>query len=201
MALQQTDRTRLRRKPDRGSYDRDVANAILDEALICHVGFAVDGHTTVIPTTYARVEDSLYLHGAAGNHALRTLAGGVDCCVTVTLLDGLVLAKSAFHHSMNYRSVVLFGRAGPIDDLDEKRRALDAFIEHMQPGRSTETRAPTDKELRATLVVRLPVDEASVKVRSGGPIDDPDDLELPHWTGVIPISLVRSAAVAARFLT
>ena len=193
MALQQTDRTTLRRKSDRGSYDRELAYAILDEALVCHVGFAVEGRTTVLPTTYARVEDSLYLHGAAGNHALRVLAGGVECCVTVTLLDGLVLAKSAFHHSMNYRSVVLFGLAEPVEEGDEKRRALEAIVEHMQPGRCAESRPPTDREVRATLVVRLAIDEASVKVRSGGPIDDPEDLELPYWTGVVPISLVRGA--------
>jgi uncharacterized protein len=197
MALQQTDRTTLRRKADRGSYDRDLANAILDEGLVCHVGFAVDGRTTVIPTAYGRVEDSLYLHGAAGNHALRTLAGGADCCVTVTLLDGLVLAKSAFHHSMNYRSVVLFGRAEPVTDSDEKRVALAAIVDHMQRGRSAETRGPNDKELRATLVVRLPIDEGSVKVRSGGPVDEPEDLELPYWTGVVPVTAVRGAPIPA----
>lgn len=199
--LTQTERTTMRRRAERGSYDRELAYSILDEALVCHVGFAIDGRTTVIPTTYARVEDSLYLHGAAGNHALRALAAGVECCVTVTLLDGLVLAKSAFHHSMNYRSIVVFGWAEPVDDADQKRLALEAIVEHMQPGRSVECRPPTDNEVRATLVVRLPIEEASVKVRSGGPIDDEEDLDLPHWAGVVPISLVRAAPVAASSVT
>ncbi len=189
--LRRTDRSQLRRKAGRGSYDWDVVAAILDEALICHVGFAVDGRTWVIPTAYSRIGHDLYLHGAAANFALRTLTAGVDACVTVTLLDGLVLARSAFHHSMNYRSVVLFGRAEAVVDDDEKRRALLAIVDHMVSGRSRATRPPTAKELRATLVARLPIDEGSAKVRSGGPIDDPADVELPHWAGVIPVELVR----------
>ena len=189
--LEQTPRTRLRRKADRGRHDRPTVEAILDEALICHVGFAVDGRPWVVPTAYARIDDQLYLHGATGNFALRTLASGVDVCVTVTLLDGLVLARSAFHHSMNYRSVMLFGRAEPVTDVDEKERALLAIVEHMEPGRSDDTRPPTAEELRATLVVRVPINEGSAKVRTGPPIDDPDDLALDHWAGVIPLALVR----------
>ena len=189
--LEQTPRSRLRRKADRGRHDRPTVEAILDEALICHVGFAVDGRPWVVPTAYARIGDQLYLHGATGNFALRTLASGVEVCVTVTLLDGLVLARSAFHHSMNYRSVMLFGRAEPVTDDDEKERALLAIVEHMEPGRTSDTRPPTAEELRATLVVRLPIHEGSAKVRTGPPIDDPADLALDHWAGVIPLSLVR----------
>ena len=160
---------------------------------MCHVGFAVDGRAWVMPTTYARVGDAVYLHGAAGNFALRTLAGGAEVCVTVTLLDGLVFAKSAFHHSMNYRSVMLFGQATAVTDPAEKTTALLAIVDHMQAGRSAETRSPTASELRATLVVRLVIDEGSAKVRTGGPIDDPEDSELPYWAGVVPITLVRGA--------
>jgi nitroimidazol reductase NimA-like FMN-containing flavoprotein (pyridoxamine 5'-phosphate oxidase superfamily) len=189
--LLRTDRSRARRLADRARYDREAVDAILDEALVCHVGFAVDGRAWVMPTTYARVGDSVYLHGAAGNFALRTLAGGVEVCVTVTLLDGLVFAKSAFHHSMNYRSVMLFGQATAVTDPAEKTTALLAIVDHMQAGRSAETRRPTDSELRATLVVRLVIDEGSAKVRTGGPIDDPEDNELPYWAGVVPIALVR----------
>lgn len=192
LPLRRTDRSRVRRLADRGTYDGDLVAAVLDEALLCHVGFAVDGRTWVFPTTFARVGDHLYLHGAAGNFGLRALsAGGVEACVTVTLLDGLVLARSAFHHSMNYRSVMLFGSAVAVDDPEEKLAALVAIVDHMEPGRSTATRPPTPEELRATLVVRFPIDEGSAKVRSGGPIDDPDDLSLPHWAGVIPLALVR----------
>jgi nitroimidazol reductase NimA-like FMN-containing flavoprotein (pyridoxamine 5'-phosphate oxidase superfamily) len=189
--LLRTDRSRARRLADRARYDREAVDAILDEALVCHVGFAVDGRAWVMPTTYARVGDSVYLHGAAGNFALRTLAGGVEVCVTVTLLDGLVFAKSAFHHSMNYRSVMLFGQATAVTEPAEKTTALLAIVDHMQAGRSAETRRPTDSELRATLVVRLVIDEGSAKVRTGGPIDDPEDNELPYWAGVVPIALVR----------
>jgi nitroimidazol reductase NimA-like FMN-containing flavoprotein (pyridoxamine 5'-phosphate oxidase superfamily) len=189
--LRQSDRSKVRRMADRARYDWETATAILDEGLICHVGFAVDGKTWVVPTTYARVDDHLYLHGANGNHALRTLAAGTDACVTVTLLDGLVLARSAFHHSMNYRSIVLFGRAEPVTDPGEKLAAVTAIVEHMVEGRSDDTRAPTPEELRATLVVRFPIDEGSAKVRTGGPIDDEEDYALAHWAGVIPVRLVR----------
>ena len=189
--LRQTPRTRLRRKADRGRHDWDTMAAILDEALVCHVGFEVEGRPWVVPTAHVRVDDNLYLHGATGNFALRTLAAGGEVCVTVTLLDGLVLARSAFHHSLNYRSVMLFGVAEPVTDVDEKRAALLALVDHIEPGRSGASRPPTDEELRATLLVRLAIDEGSAKVRTGPPIDDPDDLALPHWAGVVPLALVR----------
>ena len=194
--LTTTDRTRVRRKSDRGRYDWETIASILDEALLAHVGFAVDGKPWVMPMTFCRIDDQLYVHGAAGNAALRALADGAEACVTVTLLDGLVLARSAFHHSMNYRSVMVFGRAEAVTDEDEKRRALLATLEHLQPGRSEETRPPTASELRATLVVRLPIAEASAKVRTGGPIDDDEDYALAYWAGVVPISLVRGEPVA-----
>ncbi len=185
-----TARTTFRRLPARGSYDRDAAYAILDEALVCHVGFVADGHPMVIPTTYGRDRDRLLIHGSAAGRLLRTLVSGIDVCVTVTLLDGLVLARSTFHHSMNYRSVVILGRAERVDGLDDKRAALDRIVEHIVPGRTAEARPPTDKELRATLVLALPMDEASVKVRTGGPVDDDEDMVLPVWAGVIPLTLV-----------
>ena len=192
-----TDRTRVRRKAERGRYDAATIRSILDEALVCHVGFAVDGRPWVVPTAFVVVDDHLYLHGAAGNFALRSLAAGTsDACVTVTLLDGLVLARSAFHHSMNYRSVVVFGRAEAVTDPDVKRRVLAALVDHMVPGRSADTRPPTDAELRSTLVVRVPLDEASAKVRTGPPIDDDRDLDLPHWAGEVPLSLVRREPLA-----
>lgn len=187
-SLAQTLRTTLRRKKERGSHDRALADSILDEALVCHVGFEVDGAPYVIPMTYARVDDVLYIHGASGNHMLRHLAGETQLCVTVTLLDGLVLARSAFHHSMNYRSVMLFGTGTAVQDNEEKRRASAALLEHLVPGRSSDARPPTDEELRSTLIVRLPVDEGSVKVRTGGPIDDDDDMSMRVWAGHIPLS-------------
>jgi len=188
--MERTDRTRLRRKADRGHHDRVTVDAILDAGLFCHVGFAVDGHPWVFPTAYARIDDHLYLHGAAANFALRTLASGAEACVTVTIADGLVLARSAFHHSVNYRSVMVFARGEAVDDPSEKRRGLMAIVEHLVPGRSVDTRAPTDAELRATLVVRLPIVEASAKIRTGGPLDDPEDLELAHWAGELPLQVV-----------
>ncbi|HEX6312086.1 MAG TPA: pyridoxamine 5'-phosphate oxidase family protein [Acidimicrobiia bacterium] len=190
-----TDRTQLRRRADRGSYDRVVIDAVLDEALVGHVGFAIDGCPAVIPMIHARVGDHLYLHGAAGNHTLRSLASGMEACVTVTLVDGLVLARSAFHHSLNYRSVVVFATAERVDDPEEKRRAVAAVVEHVAPGRSGDCRPPTPEELRATLVVRLPLTEVSAKVRTGPPVDDPDDLGLPHWAGEIPLVLTPSRPV------
>jgi len=186
-----SERTRLRRKSERGRYDRDTIAEILDEALICHVGFAVDGRPWVLPTAFARVDDHVYIHGAVGNFALRTLVGGIEACATFTLLDGLVLARSAFHHSMNYRSVMLFGRATAITDHDEKQAALLAIVDHMVSGRSTSTRLPTPEELRSTLVLRFPIEEASAKVRTGGPIDEAADYELAYWAGVIPLTIER----------
>jgi nitroimidazol reductase NimA-like FMN-containing flavoprotein (pyridoxamine 5'-phosphate oxidase superfamily) len=143
-----------------------------------------------MPTTYARVDDRLYVHGAAANFALKTLAGGVEACVTVTLLDGLVLARSAFHHSMNYRSVMLFGQAERVDDPQEQYDSMVAIVEHLVPGRSNDTRLPTPAELRKTLIVRLALDECSAKVRTGGPLDDEEDMDLGHWAGVLPLSIV-----------
>jgi nitroimidazol reductase NimA-like FMN-containing flavoprotein (pyridoxamine 5'-phosphate oxidase superfamily) len=191
-----TDRTRVRRKAERGRYDRATVDAILDEALLCHVGFAVDGHPWVLPTAFARIDDHVYLHGATGNFALRALADGVEACVTVTLIDGLVLSRSAFHHSMNYRSVMIFGTAEAVRDETHKRKAVMAILEHLIPGRSSGTREPTPQELRSTLVVRLPVDEVSAKVRTGPPIEEPDDLSLEHWAGELPLALTPGAPIA-----
>jgi len=193
--LRETSRTKRRRRADRGSFDRVLAHAILDEALVAHVGFVVDGRPAVLPMTYGRVDDTLYLHGAVGNGMLRA-ASGADVCVTVTLLDGLVLARAAMHHSMNYRCVVLYGRAERVDGEAEKRRAFDAVVEHSVAGRSAVARPANDLELRKTLVLRLPIDEASVKVRAGGPVDDPEDLGLPVWAGVVPVRLERGEPVA-----
>ncbi len=188
MQIIPTDRTKVRRLPKRAIYDREVVEAIVDEALSCHVGFAIEGRPWVIPTIHARVDDRLYVHGAVANHMLRSLAGGVEACVTITLVDGLVLARSQFHHSMNYRSVMIFGTATPVEDADEKRAALHALVEHVVRGRTADARPPNDSELRATTVLRLPIDEASAKVRTGGPVDDEDDLALPVWAGVLPLT-------------
>jgi nitroimidazol reductase NimA-like FMN-containing flavoprotein (pyridoxamine 5'-phosphate oxidase superfamily) len=191
----QTPRTTLRRLPARGAYDRDTINAILDEAYICHVGFIADGQPFVIPTIHARVGDTLYLHGSAASRMLRSLRNGIDACVTVTLLDGLVLARSAFHHSMNYRSVVVLGKAGEITDRDEKLRALDAIVDHVVLGRSKIARAPNESEIRQTMVLSLPLTEASAKIRTGPPIDDEEDYALDIWAGVIPISLTKGEPI------
>ena len=191
-----TDRTKVRRLADRARYDWDTIHSILDEGLVCHLGFAVDGRPWVMPTTYARVDDRLYVHGAAANFALKTLASGVDACVTVTLLDGLVLARSAFHHSMNYRSVMVFGRAERVVDDQEQYDSMIAIVEHLVPGRSHDTRLPSPGELRKTLIVRLSLAECSAKVRTGGPIDDEDDMALGHWAGVLPLAIVPGAPVA-----
>jgi nitroimidazol reductase NimA-like FMN-containing flavoprotein (pyridoxamine 5'-phosphate oxidase superfamily) len=188
-------RSTLRRKAERGSHDRTVIDAILDEGLVCHVGFTDAASTFVVPTTYARVDDVLYLHGAAGNHMLKTLAAGTEACVTVTLLDGLVFSRSAFHHSMNYRSVMLFGRASRVDEEEEKRSAVLAIVEHMAPRRSQDARPPTTSELRAVQVVRFPIDEGGAKLRVGGPIEEPEDLALPVWAGELPLELVPGAPV------
>src|SRR6266511_2377218 len=195
IVLEQTDRTRIHRLPERGNYDRPTIDAILDEALICHVGFVVEGRPVVIPTIHARVGDHLYFHGSPAAGMLRTLRGGVDACVTVTLLDGLVLARSAFHHSMNYRSVVVFGKAREVAERAEKLRALERLVEHIAPGRSAEVRGPSESELRQTLVLALPLHEASAKIRTGPPIDDVDDYKLPVWAGVVPLRMVRGEAI------
>jgi len=187
--LSATERTTVRRRAERGSFDRVGAYAILDEAYVAHVGFVVDGAPRVLPMTFGRVDDVLYLHGAVGNAMLRA-STGAEVCVTVTLLDGLVLARAAMHHSMNYRCVVLYGVAETVDDEAEKRRAFHAVVEHARVGRAAEARPANDAELRATRVLRFPIDEGSVKVRTGGPIDDADDLDFPVWAGVIPLALV-----------
>jgi nitroimidazol reductase NimA-like FMN-containing flavoprotein (pyridoxamine 5'-phosphate oxidase superfamily) len=193
--LRATGRSTVRRHAERGLHDRAVVDAVLDEALVCHVGFTVDGAPYVLPTAFARVDDHLYLHGATGSFVLRALCAGAEACVTVTLLDGLVLARSAFHHSMNYRSVVLFGRAERVEDDEEKAAALLAIVEHLAPGRSAASRPPSPAELRSTLVARFPIEEGSAKVRTGGPVDDPADLALGHWAGVIPLRLVQGEPV------
>jgi nitroimidazol reductase NimA-like FMN-containing flavoprotein (pyridoxamine 5'-phosphate oxidase superfamily) len=189
-----TDRTRVRRHPERGVYDREPIDAILDEALICHVGFVVDGQPFVIPTIHARSGDVLYLHGSPGSRMLRTLRDGVDVCVTVTLLDGIVLARSVYNHSMNYRSAVVLGRAREVVDADEKLAALETIVEHMVPGRWSDARQPNQGELDGTTVLALSLDEASAKVRTGAPSDFDDDLDLPVWAGVIPLHLVARTA-------
>ena len=190
-----TGRTTLKRLPKRGEFERDAIFAILDEAFICHVGFIVDGKPVVIPTSYVRVADDVYIHGSAASRMLRSLEEGIDVCVTVTLIDGLVLARSAFHHSINYRSVVIFGKANAVDELEEKLRALHAFTEHVVPGRWADVRPPDENELRATLVLRLRLAEVSAKVRTGPPIDDDEDYNLAVWAGVLPLRLIADAPV------
>ncbi len=187
--LRATTRTRLKRLPGRGSRERETINRILDEGLVCHVGFAVEDLPYVIPMAYARAGDRLILHGSVASRLLRHLGGGRDACVTVTLLDGVVLARSAFHHSLNYRSVVVFGKAIPITDPEKKKRALEALVEHLVPGRTADARGPNETELAATAVLELPIDEGSAKIRTGPPVDEEPDLQLPIWAGVIPLEL------------
>jgi len=178
----------VKREPQRARYDRETIEAILDEALVCHLGFEVDGQPYVIPTLHARVGDRLYVHGSAASRLLRHLAGGARVCVTVTLVDGLVLARSVFNHSVNYRSAVVFGTATLVEDA-EKREALRALTEQLAPGRWDEARQPTEQELKATWILSLPIDEASAKVRTGPEEDEPEDLDLPVWAGVVPVHL------------
>jgi nitroimidazol reductase NimA-like FMN-containing flavoprotein (pyridoxamine 5'-phosphate oxidase superfamily) len=189
MTLLQTERTKLKRLPKRGHFDRETVYGILDEGFICHVGFAPQGQPFVIPTGYARVDDKLYVHGSQASRMLRTLSGGIDACVTVTIVDGLVLARSAFHHSMNYRSVVIFGRARIVEDREEKMAALVALSEHIVRGRWADVREPNEEEFIKTTVLELPLVEASAKIRTGPPLDDEEDYALPIWAGVIPLSL------------
>jgi hypothetical protein len=192
-ALSVTDRTRLRRLPKRGVFDRDAIYRILDEGFVCHVGFVVDGQPYAIPTGYARVGDSVYLHGSAASRMLRSLSAGISVCVTVTLVDGLVLARSAFHHSVNYRSVMILGRARLITDPTEKTAALRAFTNHIVRDRWDELRPVTTQELAGTSVLVLPIEEASAKVRTGPPVDDEEDLTWPAWAGVVPLALAVGA--------
>lgn len=181
-----TPRTKLGRKPTRGVFDRDAVYRILDEGFLCHVAFVVDGQPYAIPTAYARVGDDVYVHGSSASRMLRTLAEGVDLCLTVTLLDGLVLARSAFNHSMNYRSVVILGRATLVSDAAEKLAALEAITNHIVPDRWDRLRPPTDQEVKATTVLVLPIVEASAKMRTGPPLD-PEDAAWPVWAGVVPV--------------
>jgi len=181
-----TKRNRVRLLPDRGRYDRDVVHAIIDEALLCHVGFVDDGQPVVIPTLHARKDDLLYLHGSRGNAMLKHLQAGHPVCVTITHLDGIVFARSAFHHSVNYRSVVLFGHGRLIEDAAEKMTALALLTEHVARGRWDDTRVPNEKELKLTSVVEFRIESASAKVRTGPPKDDEDDYALRHWAGVLP---------------
>jgi nitroimidazol reductase NimA-like FMN-containing flavoprotein (pyridoxamine 5'-phosphate oxidase superfamily) len=192
-----TDRTRVRRLPDRGHYDRETIYAILDEALVCHVGFVEGSRPFVIPTLHARVDDALFLHGAPASRLLRHIAAGGEVSVAATIVDGLVLAKSVFHHSVNYRSVVLFGHGEPVAGDAAKLAALAAFTEKIAPGRWAAARQPSPAELNATAVIRIAIEEASAKIRAGGPKDDPEDLALDVWAGVIPLTLVRGAPLAA----
>jgi hypothetical protein len=184
-----TERTQVRRLPARGAYDSETVFKILDEGVVCHVGFVVDGQPYVIPTGYARAGDTLYVHGAPASRMLRTLAGGVNVCVTVTLVDGLVLARSAFHHSMNYRSVVILGHAKVLEGREEKLRALEVLTEHVIHGRWKDVRHPSESELKATVVLALPLAEVSAKVRTGPPKDDEEDYQLPIWAGVLPLPM------------
>ncbi len=190
-----TPRTRVRRLAERARYDAPTVHAILDEGFICHVGLCTDSGPVVLPTAYARVGSTLLLHGAPANAVLSAGSSGAELCVTVTLVDGLVLARSAFHHSINYRSVVVFGIATEVRDRTEKERALEAIVEHLVPGRGVDARPPDDRELKKTQVLSLPLHESSAKVRTGGPNDDADDLALPIWAGQIPLRLERGDPV------
>jgi uncharacterized protein len=194
--LAQTERSRLRRKRARGSFDRAAAEAVLDEALVAHVATVTTRGPLVLPMAHVRIADRLYVHGSPANHLLRALAAGAPACVTVTILDGLVLARSAFHHSMDYRSVVLFGTMEEVTDRAERAAASAALVEHLVPGRSAEARMPTDDELDATLFLRLPIVEGSLKARAGGPVDDDADMTWPVWAGHVPMRTVFDEPVA-----
>jgi uncharacterized protein len=191
-----TERTQVKRLPNRAAYDSETVFKILDEAFLCHVGFVVEGQPFVIPTGFARVGEMLYIHGSAASRMLQTLSEGVQVCVTVTLVDGLVLARSAFHHSMNYRSVVILGRATLVDRREEKMAALEAFTEHIVRGRWKDVRLPSEAELKATTVLALPLAEVSAKIRTGPPKDDEEDYSLPIWAGVVPLKLVPDTPIA-----
>jgi uncharacterized protein len=193
---QVTQRNRVKRLPQRADYELETIYKILDEGLICYVGFVVDNQPFVIPTAYGRIGDKLYIHGSPASRMLRSLSGAIEVCVTVTLLDGLVLARSAFHHSMNYRSVVIFGKAEIVGAESEKLEALQAFTEHVIPGRWEKVRQPSPRELDGTSVLLLPITEASAKIRTGSPKDDEADYDLPVWAGVLPLQLVAGNPIA-----
>ena len=190
-----TTRTRVVREPHRAVYDRETVYRILDEGFLCHVGFSVDGQPFVIPTSYGRKDANLYIHGSAASRMLRQMKEGVSVCVTVTLLDGLVLARSVFNHSMNYRSVVVLGKATLVDDSAEKLAALRVLSEHILPGRWDDSRQPNDRELKQTSVLRVPIEEFSAKVRIGPPIDDEEDYSFATWAGVIPLEMMAGAPI------
>jgi uncharacterized protein len=190
-----TERTRVVREPHRGAYDRETIYKILDEGFVCHVGFAAAEQPFVIPTLYARVGDAIYFHGSAASRMLRGAASGVAVCLTVTLTDGFVLARSVFNHSMNYRSVVALGKATLVDAPAEKLKALHAFTEKILPGRWEDARQPNDKELKATSILKLPLTEVSAKIRSGPVQDDEEDYALPVWAGIVPLHLQAEAPV------
>ena len=194
--LPRTPRTTLKRLPKRGSHERETINQILDAGFICHVGFVIEGQPFVIPTGYARVGDRLIIHGSQASRMLRALKTGIDACVNVTLIDGLVLARSAFHHSMNYRSVVILGRATLIDEREEKLEALFALSEHMIPGRWQEVRKPSEAELQQTTVLSMPIEEASAKIRTGPPLDDEEDYAMEVWAGVLPMKMATTEPLA-----
>ncbi len=185
-----TDRTQVKRLPKRGNYDRDTVFKILDSGIVCHVGFSVEGQPYVIPTNYGRAGETLYIHGSAASRMLRTLSGGIPVCVTVTHLDGLVLARSAFHHSVNYRSVVILGTAKLVEGPAEKMEALRIFTEQVMKGRWDDVRQPNEQELKATMVLSIALEEVSAKIRTGGPVDDEEDYALPVWAGVVPLQTV-----------
>lgn len=190
MATPPSERTRVRRLPERGVYDRATIDAILDEALICHLAYVLDGQPRVIPTIHARVGDTLYVHGSNASRTLRTVKDGAPVAIEVTLLDGLVLARSAFHHSMNYRSVIVYGSARPVTDPDEKWEAQRSLVDHVARGRADDARMPNQRELDQTTILSVPLDEASAKVRTGPPKDEEDDYGLPVWAGVLPLRTV-----------
>ena len=190
-----SDRTRIVREPQRAVYDREAIYKILDEGFVCHVGFTADTQTFVVPTMYARVGDLLYFHGSAASRMLRGVSAGLNVCITVTLADGLVLARSVFNHSMNYRSVIALGNASIVDELDEKLDALRAFTEKILPGRWNDARQPNEKELRATSILRLPLTEISAKVRTGAVEDDTEDYALAVWAGIVPLRLVADSPI------
>jgi len=190
-----TARTRVVREAERAVYDREAAYRILDEGFLCHVGFTVDGQPFVIPTSYGRKDASLYIHGSAASRMLRQMKEGLPVCITVTLLDGLVVARSLFNHSMNYRSVVVLGKATLVDDPEEKLAALRILSEHILPGRWDDSRQPNERELKATSVLRVPIEEFSAKVRVGPPIDDEEDYKFPTWAGVLPLQMVAGAPI------
>lgn len=190
-------KSEVRRHDDRASYDRTVIDAIIDEALHCHVGFVEDGHPYVIPTIHARIDDTLYFHGSPASRMLRLMKKGAAVCVTVTLVDGLVVAATPFNQSLNYRSAIVFGEARVVDDRDERLRALRAVTEHVTPGRWDDSRATNEKEIKATLVVAVDLAHASAKIRTGPPVDDPEDVGLAHWTGLVPLSLIAGEPIPA----